>query len=64
MSRITRRIGGEHGIPRPLEVLGRDMPASDLQSLLLSVYQERAEALRESWWLRRRNVRRCSSHRQ
>jgi len=46
-SKITRRIQNETGIPRLFSVLAEELPASDLQSLLLQVYQARARAGRE-----------------
>jgi hypothetical protein len=46
-SKITRRILADTGIPRLFSVLAEDLPAGDLQSLLLSVFQHRARALRE-----------------
>ena len=45
-SKIVARIVSEAGIPQLLTVLSRDLAASDLQSLLLHVYQARAAALR------------------
>jgi hypothetical protein len=53
MSKITRRIAAQTGIPRLLEVLAEEIPPSDLQSLLLSVYQSRAQSIRESELLAR-----------
>jgi hypothetical protein len=46
-SKITRRILAETGIPRLFSVLAEELPAGDLQSLLLEVYQARARTIRE-----------------
>lgn len=47
-SRITDRILRQTGIPRLCSVLSDELPASDLQSLLLSVFEQRAERVQES----------------
>jgi len=44
-SKIASRIVAETGIPRLFEALSEDLPLSDLQSLLLEVYQARTAAL-------------------
>src|SRR5271165_1321224 len=44
-SRILARIAAETGVPRLDGILAQDLSASDLQSLLLSVFQARAGAL-------------------
>ena len=44
---ITNRIVAETGIPRLFSVLAEEIPASDLQSLLLAVYKSRVRAIRE-----------------
>jgi hypothetical protein len=46
-SKITRRILAETGIPRLLSALAEELSAGDLQSLLLSVYQQRSRTVRE-----------------
>jgi len=46
-SRITNRIVAASGMPRLLSLLAGELSASDLQSLLLSVYQERVRSVRE-----------------
>ncbi|HEV2690061.1 MAG TPA: hypothetical protein VGV35_15990, partial [Bryobacteraceae bacterium] len=46
-SRIVERILAQTGVPRLFSVLAEDLPLSDLQSLLLEVYQARSAALRE-----------------
>ncbi len=47
MSKITDRIEAETGLPRLVEALSAISP-SDLQSLLLAVFQNRARGLREA----------------
>jgi len=47
-SKILARIATETGIPRLDSILAEDLSASDLQSLLLHVFQTRAAALREA----------------
>ncbi len=47
-SKIVARIANETGIPRLDSILGQDVSASDLQSLLLHVFQTRAAALGEA----------------
>ena len=47
MSKITDRIAARTGLARLAEVLSAEIPASDLQSLLLAVYQSRARVVRE-----------------
>jgi hypothetical protein len=46
-SDITNRIVAEAGIPRLLSVLAQEMPATDLQSLLLAVYKSRVRMIPE-----------------
>jgi hypothetical protein len=46
-SKILARIAVETGVPRLAPVLAEDLSASDLQSLMLHVYQARSAALRE-----------------
>jgi hypothetical protein len=45
---ITNRIVADSRIPRLFPVLAEELPASDLQSLLLAVYRSRARTIRES----------------
>ncbi len=47
-SKITNRIEAETGIPRLLSVLADEIAASDLKSLLLSVYKNRVQSIHES----------------
>ena len=47
MSKITDRIAAQTGIPRLFEILAEEISPTDLQSLLLAVYQSRARAIRE-----------------
>ena len=47
-SKILGRIAAETGVTRLDAILARDLSASDLQSLLLGVFQARAEALDEA----------------
>ncbi len=47
-SGITKRIVAESGIPRLFTALAEELSPSDLQSLLLNVYQTRTRALKES----------------
>jgi hypothetical protein len=47
-SSITKRIVTESGIPRLFMALAEDLSPSDLQSLLIGVYQKRARALKEA----------------
>ena len=47
-SKILARIASETGLPRLAPVLSEDLALSDLQSLLLHVFQQRAAAIRES----------------
>lgn len=47
-SKITDRIVAQTGMPQLLSVLAEGLSLSDLQSLLLSVYQCRVRAIRES----------------
>ncbi len=47
-SSITKRIVEESGIPRLFTALAEELSPSDLQSLLLGVYQTRARALKEA----------------
>jgi transposase-like protein len=51
-SKIVERIAAETGIPNLFSVLSRQLPASDLQSLLMHVYQARTAALGEADVLR------------
>jgi len=44
-SKIVARIVSELGTPGLVEALSRELPASDLQSLLMEVYRERAAEL-------------------
>ena len=46
-SKITRRILEESGVPGLFTILAEELPASDLQSLLLEIFQVRARAARE-----------------
>lgn len=46
-SKIVRRILAQSGMPDLFDVLARDLPLSDLQSLLLEVYQARSRSLAE-----------------
>src|SRR5947208_536245 len=46
-SKILGRIVAASGMPRLFPFLAEEVPPSDLQSLLLSVYQERARSIRE-----------------
>jgi hypothetical protein len=48
---ILDRIASLTGLPRLFPVLSEELPASDLQSLLLAVYQTRARSIRESYLL-------------
>jgi hypothetical protein len=48
MSKITDRISAETGIPGLFETLAQEIPPTDLQSLLLAVYQSRARTIREA----------------
>src|SRR5215475_263883 len=48
MSKITDRIEAETGLPRLCDVLSNELPATDLQSLLLSVFQSRSRKVREA----------------
>jgi hypothetical protein len=47
-SKILARIASQTGLPQLAPVLSEDLAPSDLQSLLLHVYRERASAIRES----------------
>src|SRR5260370_880628 len=47
-SKITKRILAEAGTPRLLSILADDLAPSDLQSLLLMVYRQRVQAIREA----------------
>ncbi|HLH00760.1 MAG TPA: hypothetical protein VKX49_30920 [Bryobacteraceae bacterium] len=47
-SNILARIAAENGAPRLAEILAQDLSGSDLQSLLLHVFQARAQRLSES----------------
>jgi len=47
-SKILNRIVAETGIPRLFSALAEELSPTDLQSLLLAVYQSRARAVRES----------------
>jgi hypothetical protein len=47
-SKILARIAAETGVSRLDSILAEDLSASDLQSLLLLVFQRRAAALREA----------------
>ena len=46
-SKILARIARDTGVPGLADILGRDVSPSDLQSLLLHVFQQRAGSLRE-----------------
>lgn len=46
-SKIVNRIAGHAGVPELVSILSEDLPASDLQSLLLHVYTARVAALDE-----------------
>src|SRR5579872_2601778 len=46
-SRILTRIVAETGIPGLADILAQDLSGSDLQSLLLHVFEQRAGGLRE-----------------
>jgi hypothetical protein len=46
-SRIANRIVAESGVPRLFTVLADELSPGDLQSLLLSVYQKRAQRITE-----------------
>ncbi len=46
-SKIVDRILAETGVPKLFSVLAEELPLSDLQSLLLEVYQARSETLSE-----------------
>jgi len=48
MSKILARIASETGVPRLATVLSGELRPSDLQSLLLHVYQKRAAGIGES----------------
>ena len=48
MSKITDRIAAETGVPRLLEILSREILPSDLQSLLLAVFQARSHFVRDA----------------
>ena len=43
-SSITRRIESDHGLTGLFDLLANKLPASDLQSLLLDIYQTRSQA--------------------
>ena len=45
-SKIVERISAEAGVPQLFSALSETIPLSDLQSLLMEVYQSRASALR------------------
>jgi hypothetical protein len=47
-SKIVRRIVAESEIPRLFSVLSKDLPLSDLQSLLMEVYRARVADFRET----------------
>ena len=47
-SRILARIAAQTGVPNLAEILTRDLSGSDLQSLLLHVFQARAQRLGDS----------------
>ena len=47
-SRILARIVAETGVPGFADILARDLSGSDLQSLLLHVFEQRAGGLREN----------------
>jgi hypothetical protein len=47
-SKILARIASETGVPGLARVLAENLSPSDLQSLLLHVYQARSGALREA----------------
>jgi len=47
-SKIIQRIAAETAVPRLLTILAAELSASDLQSLLLAVYQRRAQTSRAS----------------
>jgi hypothetical protein len=47
-SKITNRIEAETGMPRLLSALTEEIAPSDLKSLLLSVYKNRAQSIHES----------------
>ncbi len=46
-SKILARIAAATGVPRLADILAKDLNGSDLQSLLLHVFQQRAGGLRE-----------------
>ena len=46
-SKITNRIAAQTGIPGLYAALAEELPLSDLQSLLLSVYRDRSRAVTE-----------------
>lgn len=46
-SKILRRIAAATGVPRLADILAEELSGSDLQSLLLHVFQRRAGGLRE-----------------
>lgn len=46
-SKILGRIAAATGVPRLADILAKDLSGSDLQSLLLHVFQQRAGELRE-----------------
>jgi len=52
-SRILARIAAETGLPQLFSALAEDLARSDLQSLLLEVFQARANAVRPSELLER-----------
>lgn len=47
-SRITRRIESDLGMPGLLKALAEELPFSDLRSLVMEVYRDRALKVRES----------------
>jgi hypothetical protein len=53
MSKITERIAAETGVPRLVEILSEEVIPSDLQSLLLAVYQARSRVVRDTELLAR-----------
>jgi hypothetical protein len=46
-SKIVERIARQTAVPQLFQILAEELPLSDLQSLLLEVYQARAASLRE-----------------
>src|SRR5437016_12726951 len=52
-SKIVARIASQSGVPQLLPLLSEGLGLSDLQSLLMNVYQARTKGLRETDLLRK-----------